>query len=254
MPGQGDGRADRFAIEHWTTRRGWTAEIRLTELRQTESATGSTSTFSARSDLGAGEQPQRQQRHGHRNSAGDNGGDQQGEHHGPERVGDHHDPAPVEPVGEHPGVEAEHQRRRPAQQGGQRDQERVPGQRGDQQRAGGGRDAVAEIGHQRRHQQPAVRRPEPRRHHTLDPLVHNRRTLRRQRHRPQPISGRRNPNPRPGQPQPPLRVSRFERCSPDPRCQPGTDDRVASGATATANDDCSAASSACSPIWARRSG
>jgi hypothetical protein len=50
VPGQGDGRADRFAIEHWTTRRGWTAEIRLTELRQTESATGSTSTFSARSD------------------------------------------------------------------------------------------------------------------------------------------------------------------------------------------------------------
>ena len=66
----------------------------------------------------------------------------------------HHDQAPVQPVGQRPGDQPEQQRRQPLHRRRERHQERVVGQRRDQQRAGGERDAVAEVGRPRRGEQP----------------------------------------------------------------------------------------------------
>lgn len=66
-------------------------------------------------DLGGGEQSQGQQRDGYRDPAGDHRGDENAQYHCPDTVRGDHDPPPVEPVRQHPGVQAEHQRRRPSQ-------------------------------------------------------------------------------------------------------------------------------------------
>jgi hypothetical protein len=122
-------------------------------------------------DLGRGQQRQRQQRPDHRNRTGDDRDGQHGQDHGTDGVGGDHDPPPVEPIGQHTRVQAEQQRRRPPEQGGQRDQERVVGQRRHQQRPGRDRETIAEIRRPRRGQQPPVAGPQPGRHERLDDLA-----------------------------------------------------------------------------------
>jgi hypothetical protein len=80
-------------------------------------------------DLGRRQQSQCHQRGRHRELVGEHQDDEDAEHTAAEPVRGHHDPPPVEPVRQHARVQAEDQRRRPSQQGGQRHQERVVGQR-----------------------------------------------------------------------------------------------------------------------------
>ena len=64
-----------------------------------------------------------------------------------------------QPVGEGAGQRREQQRRQPLERRRQRHEERVVGERGDEQRAGGQGDAVAEIGHPGRRRAASGRRP-----------------------------------------------------------------------------------------------
>ena len=105
--------------------------------------------------LGGAEQEHRDQDHRHVGPAGHDREAEQPDHDHPDAVGGHHQPTPVEAVGLHPGVQAEQQPRQPLQERRERDQGRVVGARGDQQRAGGERDAVADVAGPRRRQQPA---------------------------------------------------------------------------------------------------
>ena len=88
------------------------------------------------------------------------------------------EPPAVDPVGEDAGVQAEQQPGQPLQQPGQRDEDRVGGLRGDQQRAGGERDAVAEVAHPGRADQPPERRPHPAGQHGFHDSAHEKGTLR----------------------------------------------------------------------------
>jgi hypothetical protein len=94
------------------------------------------------------------------------------EHPQPQRVGDEHHGAPVEAVGERAGVKAEQQRRQLHHEHGGRDQARVAGLRGHQQRAGGQRDAVADVGHPRGGDQPPEAGAEPGGDEGLDQAAH----------------------------------------------------------------------------------
>ncbi len=81
----------------------------------------------------------------------------------------HHDDhsLPVESVGGHAADDAEHEHRQVLAQQGHRHEERVPRHRGDEQRPGGDRDAVAGVIDERCREQPAEAPTEPRRHDGL---------------------------------------------------------------------------------------
>jgi hypothetical protein len=110
--------------------------------------------------------PSRKQEEGgqhdrHRDDLGDDGADEDREHAGAHQVDRHDDQSAIEPVGQHAGVQAEDERRQPLEEGRQRDQERVVRLRGDQQRTGGERDAVTEVGDPRRPDHPAEAGAQP---------------------------------------------------------------------------------------------
>ena len=71
-----------------------------------------------------------------------------------------HDPAPVAPVRDDPAVRPNRSGGRSALSSGQRDEERVPRERGDQQGPGGERDAVADVRDRRGGQEPAETAPQ----------------------------------------------------------------------------------------------
>ena len=77
------------------------------------------------------------------------------QHDRPREVDPDDDPAPVEPVSDGAGGDAEEQLRQVWLEHGQRDEERVAGLGGDEQRAGGEGDAVADVGDDRRREEPA---------------------------------------------------------------------------------------------------
>jgi hypothetical protein len=77
----------------------------------------------------------------------------------------------------HACVEPEDHRRCPSHQRGKRNEERIVGQRGDEQWAGRDRDAVAEVGRPRGRQQPAEPGAQTRRDELRDELAHKVRTL-----------------------------------------------------------------------------
>ncbi len=83
----------------------------------------------------------------------------------------------VEPVGEGAGVQPEDQRWQPLQQRGQRHQEGVVGLRGDQQRTGRDRDAVAEVRDPRRGEQPPEARAQALGDDGFDEAAHKEGTL-----------------------------------------------------------------------------
>ena len=86
---------------------------------------------------------------------------QTGQHRRPQQVDDDHDPPAVETVGDGAGVQAEQEERQPLQQQRHRHQLWVAGLGGDEQRTGGDLEAVAEVGHPRRPQQPPEVAAEP---------------------------------------------------------------------------------------------
>jgi hypothetical protein len=96
----------------------------------------------------------------------------------PHQTGCDDDGAPVEPVGEHAGVQAKHQPRQPLQEHGHRHRQRIVRLRRNQQRAGRESDPVAEIRQPRRSQQPAETAAKTRWRDELGELVHYDRLLR----------------------------------------------------------------------------
>ena len=94
------------------------------------------------------------------------------QHDGAGGVHGHHQHPAVEPVGQRPGDEPEQQ---PRELEGDRragHEERVVGLRGDEQRAGGHHQAVAEVARPRRGEQPAEAPPHPGGDHGLDESPH----------------------------------------------------------------------------------
>ncbi len=87
---------------------------------------------------------------------------------GPAEVDEGDDPAPVEAVRDGARRRPEDQLRDGLAQDRERDEQRVAGLRGDQQRAGGQRDAVADVGDQRLAEQPPEVATEARRGDGLD--------------------------------------------------------------------------------------
>ncbi|HEY3955499.1 MAG TPA: hypothetical protein VGM53_19170 [Streptosporangiaceae bacterium] len=67
----------------------------------------------------------------------------------PHQPGGDDDRAPVEPVGDHAGIQAEHQPGQPLQERGHRHRQRIVRLRRDQQRAGRQSDPIAEVCHPR---------------------------------------------------------------------------------------------------------
>ncbi|HVH24342.1 MAG TPA: hypothetical protein VNA11_17985, partial [Pseudonocardia sp.] len=85
----------------------------------------------------------------------------------PKRVGQHDQGSTVHPIRQHPGEQPEQQAGQSLQQPGRGHQDRIRGLRGDQQRAGGHRDAVADVGGPGGAEQPPVVRAQPGRHQRL---------------------------------------------------------------------------------------
>ena len=114
------------------------------------------------------EDEQRDQDDGDARRAADDRGRQQPQDHGSDHVDGGDDPPAVVAVGDDAGEHPEQQRRQRLAEQRQRDQERVLRQRGDEERAGGERDPVADVGHGRGGEQPAEAPAESRRGDGLD--------------------------------------------------------------------------------------
>ena len=114
------------------------------------------------------EQEHRRQHHGDVDLVGDDRADQDGDDDDAAQVGDGHQPTAVDPVGDDAGEQAEEEEREVLQHRGERDQERVTRLRGDEQRPGRDLEAVGDVAHPARGEQPPERGAEPGRHHGLD--------------------------------------------------------------------------------------
>lgn len=130
-----------------------------------------------REDLGGAEEEEGAQHEPHRDGVGRHAEPEDQQHGGPGEVDAHHEEAPVEAVRQGSGVQPEEQRRQPLEQRRQGDHERVAGLRGDQQRAGGQGQAVAQVAHPGRGEQPAESDAEARRGDDLQQTAHKSRTL-----------------------------------------------------------------------------
>ena len=106
--------------------------------------------------------------------AGDDRRREEPEDDGSGDVEDDRDRAPVQPVRGRPGPQAEDQRRRDLDEVRHRDEERVARLRGDEQRARGERDPVAEVAEDRGREQPAEALSEPRGSDRFDQRGHGR--------------------------------------------------------------------------------
>ena len=128
--------------------------------------------------LGRAEQEQGDQHDRDRDGVGDDRADDAPARRRPREQVDRDDQGlAVQPVGQDAGPQPEHERREPLHQRRQGDQERVVRLRGDQQRAGRDGEAVADVAHPRRAEQPAEGRAEPRGRDDLDRRPHGRRNL-----------------------------------------------------------------------------
>jgi hypothetical protein len=98
---------------------------------------------------------------------------QQAQDRGAQQIAGHDDALPVDAVGQHPGIQAEQQPGQALEQTRQRHEQRVPGLRSDQQRAGREPHSVAEVADPRRTDQPAKRGAHPSGQHSFKQPSHN---------------------------------------------------------------------------------